>query len=68
LTETKSLEFRLKTFNAFNHNQLLGSTTVDGNINDPTFGHVVSADAPRICQAALKLRSNEIRHRQERDA
>lgn len=24
-------------------------------VNDPTFGHVVHADSPRICQAALKF-------------
>ncbi len=55
LTETKSLEFRFEVFNAFNHTQFFGPTTVDGNFNDPTFGHVINADAPRICQAALKL-------------
>jgi hypothetical protein len=55
LTESKSLEFRFEAFNTFNHAQFLGPTTVDGNFNDPTFGHVVSADAPRICQAALKF-------------
>jgi hypothetical protein len=55
LTESKSLEFRFEAFNTFNHAQFLGPTTVDGNFNDPTFGHAVSADAPRICQAALKF-------------
>lgn len=55
LTETKSLEFRFEAFNAFNHAQFFGPTAVDGNFNDPTFGHVVHADSPRICQAALKF-------------
>jgi len=55
LTESKSLEFRFETFNTFNHSQFFGPTTVDGNFDDPTFGHVITADAPRICQAALKL-------------
>jgi hypothetical protein len=56
MTESKSLEFRFEAFNTFNHAQFLGPTTVDGNFNDPkTFGHVISADAPRICQAALKF-------------
>jgi hypothetical protein len=55
LTESKSLEFRLEASNAFNHAQFFGPTSVDGNINDPTFGHVISADAPRVAQAALKL-------------
>ena len=55
LTESKSLEFRFEAFNTFNHAQFFGPTSVDGNINDSTFGHVVSADAPRVAQAALKL-------------
>lgn len=57
LTESKSLEFRFEAFNTFNHAQFFGATSVDGNINDPTFGHVISADAPRIAQVALKFRS-----------
>jgi len=55
LTESKSLEFRFEAFNTFNHAQFFGPNTVDGNINDPTFGHVISADAPRVAQVALKL-------------
>jgi len=56
LTESKSLEFRFEAFNTFNHAQFFGPTSVDGNINDSTtFGHVVSADAPRVAQVALKL-------------
>jgi hypothetical protein len=38
LTESKSLEFRYETFNTFNHAQFDGSGSVDGNINDATFG------------------------------
>jgi hypothetical protein len=55
LTESKSLEFRFETFNTFNHAQFNGSGSVDGNINDATFGKVVKAAAPRISQAALKF-------------
>ncbi|MGA7924555.1 MAG: hypothetical protein WCA20_01015 [Candidatus Sulfotelmatobacter sp.] len=55
LIESKSLEFRFETFNTFNHTQFSGETSVDGNINDPTFGHGISADVPRIAQAALKF-------------
>ena len=55
LTENKSLEFRFETFNSFNHAQFDGSGSVDGNINDATFGQVVKAAAPRISQVALKF-------------
>jgi hypothetical protein len=55
LTESKSLEFRFETFNTFNHAQFDGNGSVDGNINDATFGQVVKAAPPRISQVALKL-------------
>jgi len=55
IAESKSLEFRIETFNAFNHAQFDGSGSVDGNINDATFGKVVKAAPPRISQAALKF-------------
>src|SRR5208283_3507889 len=41
LTESKSLDFRLEAFNVFNHAQFYGAAAVDGEINDPAFGHVV---------------------------
>jgi hypothetical protein len=55
LTESKSLDFRLDAFNLFNHAQFYGPQSVDGNINDPSFGYVVGAAAPRILQLALKI-------------
>jgi hypothetical protein len=55
-SKTKVLEFRMETFNTFNHAQFFGANTVDGNINDSTFGKVVNADSPRLMQAALKFR------------
>ena len=55
LTESKSLDFRLEAFNVFNHAQFYGAAAVDGEINDPAFGHVVSAAAPRLLQAAIKF-------------
>jgi hypothetical protein len=55
LTESKSIELRLETFNLFNHAQFYGPSAVDGNINSPTFGDVVSAAAPRLVQLAAKL-------------
>jgi len=54
LTESKSLELRGEAFNVFNHAQFFGPTSVDGNISSSTFGHVVSAAAPRLMQVALK--------------
>jgi len=55
LTESKSLEFRVDAFNAFNHAQFYGPQAVDGNINDSTFGHVVSAAPPRLLQIVSKI-------------
>jgi hypothetical protein len=55
LTETKSLQFRLESFNTFNHAQFYGPAAVDGNINSSAFGRVVSAAAPRILQIAAKI-------------
>jgi hypothetical protein len=55
LTESKSLEFRIDAFNAFNHAQFYGPSSVDGEVNDPHFGQVVSAAAPRLVQLAMKF-------------
>jgi Carboxypeptidase regulatory-like domain len=55
LNESKSLEFRLEAFNAFNPAQFYGPASVDGEVNDPHFGQVVSAAAPRLVQLAMKL-------------
>jgi hypothetical protein len=55
-TESKVLEFRVETFNTFNHPQFFGANSVDGNINDSTFGQVLNAMSPRLMQAALKFR------------
>jgi hypothetical protein len=55
ITESKSLEFRLEGFNVFNHAQFYGPASVDGEVNDPHFGEVVSAAAPRLVQLATKF-------------
>ena len=55
ITETKTLEFRFETFNTFNHAQFYPNGSVDGNINDATFGHVLKAAPPRIGQIAAKF-------------
>jgi len=55
LGESRSLEIRAEAFNVFNHAQFYGPQAVDGEINDPNFGRIVSAAAPRLVQVALKL-------------
>jgi hypothetical protein len=55
VTESKSFEFRLEAFNALNHAQFYGAAAVDGEVNDPHFGEVVSAAAPRLLQLAAKF-------------
>ncbi|HEV2199592.1 MAG TPA: carboxypeptidase regulatory-like domain-containing protein [Bryobacteraceae bacterium] len=55
LSESKALQFRLETFNTFNHTQFFGPAAVDGGISTALFGHVVNAAPPRLAQLALKF-------------
>jgi hypothetical protein len=55
LSESKALQFRLESFNTFNHAQFFGAAAVDGAIDDSLFGQVVHAAPPRLIQAALKF-------------
>ena len=55
LTEARSLDFRVEAFNAFNHAQFYGPASVDGQIENPDFGAIVSAAAPRLMQLAAKF-------------
>ena len=55
LAEAKSLEFRLEAFNVFNHAQFYGPASVEGQIEDPNFGQIVSAAPPRLLQLAAKF-------------
>lgn len=55
LTEGKSLEFRMEGFNLFNHAQFFGAASVNGNISSTGFGQIVSAQPPRLMQAAVKF-------------
>jgi len=55
LTESKTLLFRVETFNVFNHTQFFGPQAVDGNIGSTTFGEVINTASPRILQGALKF-------------
>jgi hypothetical protein len=57
VTEGTSAEFRAEFFNAFNHTQFYGISSVDGNFNDGpgAFGHVTEAANARIGQLAVKF-------------
>jgi carboxypeptidase family protein len=55
LADARSLEFRVEAFNIFNHAQFYGPASVDGQIENPDFGAIVSAAAPRLMQLAAKL-------------
>jgi hypothetical protein len=55
LTESKSFQFRLEAFNAFNHAQFFGPQAVDGNIASATFGQVINAAPPRLVQLGAKF-------------
>jgi hypothetical protein len=55
ITESKSLDIRVEAFNVFNHAQFYGPSSVDGEVNDPNFGRVVGAAAPRLVQLAAKF-------------
>jgi hypothetical protein len=55
LADARSFEFRVEAFNAFNHAQFYGPASVDGQIENPDFGAIVSAAAPRLMQLAAKF-------------
>jgi hypothetical protein len=55
ISEAKSLQFRLESFNTFNHAQFFGPASVQGNIDSALFGQVIKAQPPRLLQIALKL-------------
>ena len=55
LSEGRMMEFRLESFNTFNHAQFFGPAAVNGDIDSPLFGQVVRAGPPRLVQAALKF-------------
>lgn len=56
LTESKSLEFRVESFNTFNHAQFFGPEAVNGNPDSTHFGRIVQAMAPRQMQLAAKFK------------
>ena len=56
MRENRGFEFRAEAFNVFNRAQFFGPATVEGNISSGTFGHAVSAMAPRLMQIAVRYR------------
>jgi hypothetical protein len=52
--EARAMNIRVEAFNLLNHAQFYGPTAVDGEINDPNFGRIVSAAPPRRLQVAVK--------------
>ncbi len=55
LAESRTLQFRLETFNTFNHAQFFGPAAVDGGVDTKLFGQVVNAAPPRLMQVAVKF-------------
>ena len=55
LSESKSFDLRVEAFNVFNHAQFYGPAAVEGEVNDTTFGTIVSAADPRLIQLAAKF-------------
>ncbi len=52
VTESTKVELRFEFYNFFNHTQF---KTPNGDMNDPNFGRVLSAQDPRIIQLAAKF-------------
>jgi hypothetical protein len=55
LSESKALQFRLETFNTFNHTQFFGPAAINGDSDSALFGRAVKTAPPRLMQVALKF-------------
>ncbi len=55
IRETQVLQFRWEVFNVFNTTQFFGPEAVNGDVDNPLFGHVINAAPPRLMQLALKF-------------
>jgi hypothetical protein len=55
IRDSRRLNLRFEAFNLFNHAQFFGPAAVDGQEEDPNFGNIVSAAAPRLIQLAAKF-------------
>jgi hypothetical protein len=53
ITEHDTLTLRGEAFNFFNHTQFFNP---DGNINDATFGQILTAHDPRLVQITAQFR------------
>jgi hypothetical protein len=53
--EAGSLESRMEVLNAFNPTHFYGPACVDGQVEDPNFGQIVSAQSPRLVQVVAKF-------------
>ncbi|KAA6462881.1 TonB-dependent receptor [Acidobacteria bacterium AB60] len=54
-SEARRLELRMEAFNAFNHAQFYGPASVNGQVEDPNFGRIVSAASPRLMQVVARF-------------
>ena len=55
LADVRSLNFRVESFNAFNHAQFYGPASVNGQVGDTVnFGKIVNGASPRLVQLAVK--------------
>ena len=55
ISESKGFQFRLESFNTFNHAQFFGPAAVNGDFSSDLFGQVVNVAPPRRLQVALKF-------------
>jgi hypothetical protein len=55
ISEAKTVQFRLESFNVFNHTQFFGPVAVNGDVDNGLFGQVINAAQPRLVQLALKF-------------
>lgn len=57
-SERRMMEFRLETFNTFNHAEFFGPAAVNGDIDSALFGHVVNAVPRAWCRRRLNSHSD----------
>ena len=57
ITESQSLQFRVETFNTFNHPQWSGINTLDDQLTNSqsTFGNVTGSRSPRLMQLSVRF-------------